>query len=91
LASIRILGITLTPGQDIKEIDEASAADQILKPGQMSIHPQNLFTAHKKTRFQNSINKIGFGLVTKLALKFVKAFWDVDSQYFGMATKPKGR
>ena len=43
------------------------------------------------SRYQNSIKKIGFGSVTKIALKFDEPFWDVDTQYFGMVTRPKGR
>lgn len=41
--------------------------------------------------YQKSINEIGFGSVTKIALKFDKAFWELDTQYFGMVTKPRGR
>lgn len=41
--------------------------------------------------YVNSINSIGFGSVTKIALKFSSAFWDADTQYFGMITNPKGR
>jgi monoamine oxidase len=41
--------------------------------------------------YQKSIKKIGFGSVTKIAFKFEDAFWDTDTQYFGMVTKPKGR
>jgi monoamine oxidase len=41
--------------------------------------------------YQYSIKQIGFGSVTKIAFKFDEAFWDVDTQYFGIVTKPKGR
>ncbi|NMM44967.1 NAD(P)-binding protein [Rhodospirillaceae bacterium KN72] len=41
--------------------------------------------------YQKSIDKVGFGSVTKLALKFEEPFWDTDVQYFGMMTEPKGR
>ncbi|MFY0622932.1 MAG: FAD-dependent oxidoreductase [Pelagimonas sp.] len=40
---------------------------------------------------QTAIDTLGFGTVTKLALKFDTAFWDTDTQYFGMMTEPKGR
>lgn len=40
---------------------------------------------------QAAIDTIGFGTVTKIALKFDQAFWDVDTQYFGIMTEPKGR
>lgn len=40
---------------------------------------------------QSAIKAIGFGTVTKIALKFDAPFWDIDTQYFGMLTAPKGR
>ncbi|WP_407492913.1 flavin monoamine oxidase family protein [Pseudooceanicola sp. MF1-13] len=40
---------------------------------------------------QQAIARTGFGSVTKIALKFDTPFWDVDTQYFGMMTDPKGR
>lgn len=42
-------------------------------------------------RYRQSIEKVGFGSVTKLALKFEEPFWDVETQYFGIVTEPKGR
>ena len=42
-------------------------------------------------RYLNSINKIGFGSVTKIAMKFNRPFWDISKQYFGVATETKGR
>ncbi len=41
--------------------------------------------------YKASIKKLGFGSVTKLALKFEEPFWDIETQYFGMTTEPKGR
>jgi monoamine oxidase len=41
--------------------------------------------------YQSSISKIGFGNVTKLALKFEEAFWPTEIQYFGLMTETKGR
>lgn len=38
-----------------------------------------------------AIDELGFGTVTKIALKFERAFWDVDTQYFGIINQPKGR
>ncbi len=38
-----------------------------------------------------AINEIGFGSVTKIALKFERPFWDIATQYFGIMTEPKGR
>lgn len=40
---------------------------------------------------QNAIDEIGFGAVTKIAMKFDEPFWDLDTQYFGIMTKPVGR
>ncbi|MBL4647295.1 MAG: FAD-dependent oxidoreductase [Rhizobiales bacterium] len=42
-------------------------------------------------KITKSINHIGMGNVTKIALKFEQAFWPVDTQYFGLMTKEKGR
>ena len=41
--------------------------------------------------YQQKINRLGFGSVTKIAIKFEEAFWDPDVQYFGIITEPKGR
>jgi monoamine oxidase len=41
--------------------------------------------------YQESIEAVGFGTVTKLALKFDEPFWDIETQYFGIMTEPKGR
>jgi len=41
--------------------------------------------------YQRKIDKLGFGSVTKIAIKFSKAFWDPDVQYFSIATETKGR
>ena len=41
--------------------------------------------------YQQKINRLGFGSVTKIAIKFEAAFWDPDVQYFGIVTEPKGR
>ena len=40
---------------------------------------------------KKSIEKIGFGSVTKIAHRFDKPFWDTNIQYFGINTKEKGR
>lgn len=40
---------------------------------------------------QNAVDEIGFGSVTKIALKFEEPFWDISTQYFGIMTEPKGR
>lgn len=41
--------------------------------------------------YRSSISKIGFGNVTKLALRFEEAFWPVEIQYFGLMGETKGR
>lgn len=40
---------------------------------------------------QTAIAELGFGSVTKIAMKFKTAFWDEGTQYFGITTEPKGR
>lgn len=40
---------------------------------------------------QTAIAELGFGSVTKIAMKFKTAFWEADTQYFGIITEPKGR
>lgn len=40
---------------------------------------------------QNAIDQIGFGSVTKVALRFPEPFWNIKTQYFGIITEPKGR
>ncbi|WP_166415528.1 flavin monoamine oxidase family protein [Cochlodiniinecator piscidefendens] len=40
---------------------------------------------------QSAIDEIGFGTVTKIALKFDRPFWNAETQYFGIMTEPKGR
>lgn len=42
-------------------------------------------------KYRRSIERLGFGSVTKLALKFDRPFWDTGAQYFGIVTEPKGR
>ncbi len=41
--------------------------------------------------YKENIEAIGFNSVTKLALKFEEPFWDIETQYFGIATEEKGR
>ena len=41
--------------------------------------------------YQQKIDRLGFGSVTKIAIQFEEAFWDPDVQYFGIVTEPKGR
>lgn len=41
--------------------------------------------------YRRNIDALGFNSVTKLALKFAEPFWDVETQYFGIATEVKGR
>jgi len=57
----------------------------VLKKGAITFDPP-LPSAHQK-----SIDGIGFGSVTKLALKFDQPFWPEDVQYFGYMSEPKGR
>ncbi len=41
--------------------------------------------------YQDRIDRLGMGNVTKIALNFEKAFWPEDVQYFGLMTEEKGR
>ena len=42
-------------------------------------------------KYIKSIDKLGFGSVTKIAMKFNDVFWDKETQYFGVNTEIKGR
>tara|TARA_S200002703_G_scaffold59566_1_gene51632 strand:+ start:132 stop:1511 length:1380 start_codon:yes stop_codon:yes gene_type:complete len=57
----------------------------VLKAGKIKFSPE------LSGDYKLSIEKLGFGSVTKLALKFDEPFWDIETQYFGAATEPKGR
>ena len=49
------------------------------------------FTPALPGEYRHAIDQLGFGSVTKLAMKFAEPFWDVETQYFGIITEPKGR
>lgn len=49
------------------------------------------FTPKLPEKHLSSIENLGFGTVTKLALKFDEIFWDKNIQYFGIMTEKKGR
>lgn len=49
------------------------------------------FSPKLPKHFRHSINQIGMGNVTKLAMKFDKAYWPEDVQYFGLMTEERGR
>jgi len=57
----------------------------VLKAGDVRFDPP-LPKTHRR-----SIETIGMGNVTKLALKFDKAYWPKDVQYFGLMTETRGR
>lgn len=57
----------------------------VLKAGDVRFDPP-LPASHR-----DSIQRIGMGNVTKLALKFDTAFWPTDIQYFGLTTAQRGR
>ncbi|QFT31961.1 Putrescine oxidase [Labrenzia sp. THAF82] len=42
-------------------------------------------------KLRSHIANLGFGNVTKLALKFDAPFWPLDIQYFGYMSEPRGR
>ncbi|MBT3927713.1 MAG: NAD(P)-binding protein [Rhodospirillaceae bacterium] len=57
----------------------------VLKAGTVAFNPP------LPSNYRENIEDIGFGSVTKIALKFDAAFWDVETQYFGIMTAQKGR
>jgi monoamine oxidase len=57
----------------------------VLKAGSVEFDPP-LPDDHRRR-----IDGLGFGSVTKLALKFDQPFWDIETQYFGIVTEEKGR
>lgn len=57
----------------------------VLKQGAIEFDPP------LPTSYQKRIDKLGFGNVTKLALKFDKPFWPEGVQYFGFMGEEKGR
>ena len=62
-----------------------SAPLGVLKAGNIAFSPP------LPSKHQKSIDRLGFGSVTKIALKFDQAFWDVEEHYFGIMTQDKGR
>jgi monoamine oxidase len=57
----------------------------VLKAGAVTFDPP------LPAKIRRNIDGLGFGSVTKIALKFERAFWDQKTQYFGVMTKDKGR
>ena len=57
----------------------------VLKAGKIRFDPPLPST------YQRRIEKIGFGNVTKLALKFERPFWPLHTQYFGYMGEDTGR
>ena len=57
----------------------------VLKSGKITFDPP------LPVELRDAIDQIGFGSITKIAMKFPEPFWDAGTQYFGMMTKPKGR
>lgn len=57
----------------------------VLKAGSVTFDPP------LPSAYQRSIEALGMGQVTKLALRFDAPFWLEDVQYFGVTTEPMGR
>lgn len=57
----------------------------VLKSGRIGFDPP------LPARKSRAIAEVGFGAVTKIALKFAQPFWDMDTQYFGILSAPDGR
>lgn len=80
-------GVTVTTDKRAFEADYCICAVPlgVLKANKIKFDPE------LPSGYKSSISKIGFGSVTKLALKFDEPFWDTETQYFGITTEPKGR
>lgn len=80
-------GVTVTTDNGAFEADYCICAVPlgVLKANKIKFDPE------LPGGYKSSIGKIGFGSVTKLALKFDEPFWDTETQYFGITTEPKGR
>lgn len=80
-------GVTVTTDKGAFEADYCICAVPlgVLKANKIKFDPE------LPGGYKSSIGKIGFGSVTKLALKFDEPFWDTEAQYFGITTEPKGR
>lgn len=80
-------GVTVVTDQGTFEGDYVvcSIPLGVLKAGTVAFDPP------LPKSYRENIKDIGFGSVTKIALKFEQAFWDVETQYFGIMTKEKGR
>ena len=57
----------------------------VLKSGRIGFDPP------LPKRLRAAITRVPMGTVTKLALKFPRAFWPEQTQYFGIAAPEKGR
>ena len=49
------------------------------------------FSPDLPSQLQSSIDRVGFGTVTKLAIKFTNQFWDSEVQYYGTVAEETGR
>lgn len=80
-------GVTVAAGDTELEADAVvcSVPLGVLKAGSIAFDPP-LPRDHRA-----AIDALGFGSVTKIAFEFAEAFWDVETQYFGIETQPKGR
>lgn len=80
-------GVTVTTnkGQFIADYCICTVPLGVLKENSISFNPP------LPKSYIKSIDRLGFGSVTKIALKFDTAFWDTETQYFGIITQPKGR
>lgn len=48
------------------------------------------FYPNLPAQLKSSIDRVGFGTVTKLAIKFTNQFWDSDVQYYGTVADETG-
>jgi len=80
-------GVSITTDQGTFEADYCICTVPlgVLKANKISFEPE------LPGDYRQSIENLGFGSVAKLALKFDEPFWDIETQYFGITTEPKGR
>lgn len=80
-------GVTVTTSNGALQASQLICALPIgvLKAGSVTFDPP------LPSAYQRSIEALGMGQVTKLALRFDAPFWPEGVQYFGVTTEPMGR
>lgn len=78
---------TVVAGEELFEADFVicTAPLGVLKAGDISFSPP------LPKNYRSRIELLGMGNVTKIALKFDRAYWPVETQYFGLMGEETGR